>query len=676
MLEPLELQVFPSCYNCISWSDDGEIAVATGDHVQILTPKIPSKRQANDGSSQFSSADWHRTRFRANVFTINEWPIMFPQPRDQFSIGAEQSMSTVVGVAWSPPGLVKHRRSVLAVLTSNMVLSIHALVPTSGKWKRIAIVNKALEAYFGDSTENTPRTRKTSIRAFTWTPPLKVPAQNQLYPGPDSRWGISFLAVTNDENDVVFLQVQEPSARQASPESFRVEAVSAVPLPDATGFDQLVQPASIFASALRFQARTLSLASGPWLFERQESEANGDGPVSATVNVAAVQGTKLRLANLSVGLDFRAVNSVDERRYNLTFSSMENTGASMAQEEELQFTGPMCWANEVESGRISIAVGAVGGLVSIDLSEHTYRGKISKDGETHAHYCPLSFDSTDATESDRMGHQERISGMTVAADPETKAPILHFGTVGGYAAIKPLVKSVATDRPSHAPWSDQIDDIRERFDIDRDLGGLAVSRVWGLASTQGLIAAAVTLHPGDMVEYRTNAEDRLTVVFSTANGMRLNTEDVPLLSGSPSKSIDFLRERREVVLRYILQGEDDNGARRALSPKVLYAAACCAIVQSENAELLSNARNVLERLAVTSRIGMTDEIAKCSAPGSTIEAKPADVLNAPGGDMLEKCEVCEAGIIWYSAQEAQCATGHVFGRSLQSVRVRIPLLMT
>jgi hypothetical protein len=228
-----------------------------------------------------------------------------------------------------------------------MVLSIYALVPTSGKWTRIAIVNKALETYFGDGTENTPRTRKTSIRAFTWTPPLKVPAQNELYPGPASRWGISFLAVTNDENDVVFLQVQEPSARQASPESFHVKAVSAVPLPEIAGFDQIVQSGSIFASALRFQARTLSLASGPWLFEPQESEANGDGPVSAMVNVAAIQGTKLRFVSLSVGLDSRAVSSDDERRYNLIFDAMENTGVSMAQEEELQFTGPMCWANEV-----------------------------------------------------------------------------------------------------------------------------------------------------------------------------------------------------------------------------------------------------------------------------------------------------------------------------------------
>jgi hypothetical protein len=36
MLEPLELQIYPSSYNCISWSEDGEIAVAAGEYVQIL----------------------------------------------------------------------------------------------------------------------------------------------------------------------------------------------------------------------------------------------------------------------------------------------------------------------------------------------------------------------------------------------------------------------------------------------------------------------------------------------------------------------------------------------------------------------------------------------------------------------------------------------------------------
>jgi hypothetical protein len=36
MLDPVELSVFPSCTDAISWSSDGELAVAAGDYFQIL----------------------------------------------------------------------------------------------------------------------------------------------------------------------------------------------------------------------------------------------------------------------------------------------------------------------------------------------------------------------------------------------------------------------------------------------------------------------------------------------------------------------------------------------------------------------------------------------------------------------------------------------------------------
>lgn len=36
MLSPVTLRIFPSCYDCLSWSDDGELAVAAGEYVHIL----------------------------------------------------------------------------------------------------------------------------------------------------------------------------------------------------------------------------------------------------------------------------------------------------------------------------------------------------------------------------------------------------------------------------------------------------------------------------------------------------------------------------------------------------------------------------------------------------------------------------------------------------------------
>lgn len=260
--------------------------------------------------------------------------------------------------------------------------------------------------------------------------------------------------------------------------------------------------------------------------------------------------------------------------------------------------------------------------------------------------------------------------MTFANDSESQTPMLHYGSVGGYTAVKLLGN---TEAPSAAPWNSQVEDIRERFDIDRDLGGLAVSRVWGVTSTQGLVAAAITLHPGDMVEYRTNAEERLTIVFSTANGEPQAFEHAPFLCGSPTNSIEFLTERRDTVLDCIL-GETSN--KHILPSKILYAAACCAIVQSQSTELIANARRVFERLSATKGVDMTEEIAKSSEPGNTIEAKSADALNTSGVDMFEMCGICGAGIAWYSAQEAQCATGHVFGMLLQAVWVILTSLTT
>lgn len=40
MLTPIELQLLPSCFEALSWSPDGELAVAAGENVQILVRAI------------------------------------------------------------------------------------------------------------------------------------------------------------------------------------------------------------------------------------------------------------------------------------------------------------------------------------------------------------------------------------------------------------------------------------------------------------------------------------------------------------------------------------------------------------------------------------------------------------------------------------------------------------
>ncbi|KAL4952272.1 transcription factor IIIC subunit delta N-term-domain-containing protein [Aspergillus filifer] len=678
MMEPIELQVFPSSYHCISWSEDGELALASGEYVYILTPKPPSKSSANGTSPSLSSKDWHRTRFKANVFTINEWPIMFPQTRDHFSVGAEQSMSHVVELAWSPPGLTKYRRSVLAVLTTNMLLSIYALSSTYGKWTRIAVVNNALEEYFRETIESdtlgerssnlfrrdledkSARLRKTNVRSFTWTPAFKVSARDRKYPGPESRWGVPLLAVTNEDNEMIFLKIQTANTEKTTGEALSIEAVATIRLPPVTGYDQVIRPGSLFASAVRSQVRTLSIASGPWIYDEE-------GPTSAELNVAAIQGTKLRIVKLDVALELRTGES-EQPPYKFTFRAVENTTLNTTRIDDHALTGPIRWAHEMASGSVSMAIGAVAGLVVLVIPEYTYRGHDVRDTNAFAQFYPMKADSTDGINSTEAAHMERISGMAFGTDPESKTPIVYFASTGGYAATKALTD---TNAPSPAPWNAQAEDLRDRFDIDRDLGGLAVSRVWGVTSVQGLIAAVVTQHPGDIIEYRTNAEDRLAIIFSTVNEQEGDLEQVSFLRGTTTGSVELQKQRRDVVLQYILG--DRAGTKDTLSPKVLYAAACCAIVQSDDTELINKAREVLEVLAASNRVDLTEEIAKCSEPGSSIEAKSAAALDEDGKEIFERCDVCDTGIAWYSAHEAQCLTGHVFGMPLEPCLDRVDL---
>ncbi|XRM40647.1 hypothetical protein ABZX51_003955 [Aspergillus tubingensis] len=261
--------------------------------------------------------------------------------------------------------------------------------------------------------------------------------------------------------------------------------------------------------------------------------------------------------------------------------------------------------------------------------------------------------------------------MIVAMDTDSQAPVLYLATAGGFTAAVPF-RDGDDEYPIFAvPWKDQLDDVRERYDFDRDLGGLAVARAWGMASCKGMIAAGITVHPGDMIEYRTAAEERLTIIMSTTDGSQ--SDGLESRSVSDDSSSEYLRQQREAALGYILHFEDNNENRQSLSLSILYATACCTIIDSKNEALLSQAHKVLVRLATITGVDLNDELSKCTASRTTIAPKPAEMLDGPGGQMFERCEICSAGIAWYSTAEAQCATGHIFVRcSLTSLAIQDP----
>lgn len=161
---------------------------------------------------------WERVQFRVNTFTYDEWPGQDPASFDDFSIGEEQSACTVIALQWSLPGLGKHKRPVLAVLTSNLLLSFWSSTsdPINGaSWQRVFIVNNAaLKSWERRYLSGKPLTeslirRKLRIRSTAWAPKARQCLEN-YDPQVEARQGVFLLAVANDDAEVLILLISSP----------------------------------------------------------------------------------------------------------------------------------------------------------------------------------------------------------------------------------------------------------------------------------------------------------------------------------------------------------------------------------------------------------------------------------------------------------------------------------
>ena len=206
MLEDVELSFYPSCLNSIRWSEDGEVALAAGENVQLLIPRYFLQSTYEN--------QWDLVRFKVNSFTAAE----FHRPRSAKShtatIGESQSPSHVVSLAWSPPGLAKHRRCALSVLTSNHVLALwdSESDPRYGRsWRRYMVVNNELsrstsaiekhqEDDFGEA--ETSKRKQSRIIAFGWSQVCDI--------GADDRYGVTLLAVSRDSDEIVIARIPSP----------------------------------------------------------------------------------------------------------------------------------------------------------------------------------------------------------------------------------------------------------------------------------------------------------------------------------------------------------------------------------------------------------------------------------------------------------------------------------
>lgn len=202
-----------------------------------------------------------------------------PDSFEDFSIGEELSLSTVTALRWSAPGLGKHRRSVLAVLTSNLVLSIWESKSdprVQESWERALVINHSLRAYFSSHDDHTTTSdvrkgslrQRTRIRAFVWAEPLRWEG-TRGHPSYHSKWGIFLLAVTNENGEIIILRIVSPYSTELGKSGKWGSAVwwhgKAVPSADAESPPaRPVQPSLLNAimSGKRF---IRELAWGSWI---------------------------------------------------------------------------------------------------------------------------------------------------------------------------------------------------------------------------------------------------------------------------------------------------------------------------------------------------------------------------------------------------------------------------
>ena len=199
MLPTAHIPVGISTQNCLAWSRDGELALAAGEEVYLLLPH------------RDDSQPWKHVRFQVNRFTVDEWPWQQPASFRDMSIGEEQALVTVSALAWSPCGLAKHRRSVLAVLTSNLLLSLWTSYtdPTDPEsWERVMIVNHFLIPENVSTPQKQSRTSQR-IRSMAWAPVHPEHAERQT-PFSPRKWGVFLMAITDDENGVYFVNFISP----------------------------------------------------------------------------------------------------------------------------------------------------------------------------------------------------------------------------------------------------------------------------------------------------------------------------------------------------------------------------------------------------------------------------------------------------------------------------------
>lgn len=536
---------YPSCKHCLTWSDEG-LAVAAGANVYLVNK--PDNGFSRDGSV------CPTTIIRVDQFTHAEWPEQPLATIKDLSLGEEQSDSAVVSLAWSPPGLGIHRRSVLAVLTSNLLLSLWETDGSLSGWQRTGVINHYLqeEGQAGQTRVKADRNRRQSrVRAFAWCAPLHINKHH--------RWGSQCLIAADDDRNLIVLSIVKSGRGEYG--KWDVSVVCSTPLPSTNA--RATYPATKLQAIIGRSSQVDRLTVTDWQTEEYDAHHMENPKTTAQATILC------------------------ELFHQPTPSTM---------------------------------------LVDVSWSGKVIEGVFRVPSANVSQYLPADFD---------LG-----STNIMTAPQKENCTIVHS------------VKAIPE-------WREALEPICTEYRARYGLGELYRVRYWGFATSpmETLEAACVTLHPRDMFEYTSAANEKSWILFRI---LKVQT----IASTSVNKNNEeVFRLVFEFILRLIRNGFPPRTSLDRKLLRVLQAQARLTKTFTSELDLLESLWNKHNEVEDTS---------------STVSAQRKGLVNAPitppALATTEMCDVCNSNIsVQTAVQEAVCTSGHSFLRcSVSGIAIQEP----
>ena len=250
------------------------------------------------------------------------------------------------------------------------------------------------------------------------------------------------------------------------------------------------------------------------------------------------------------------------------------------------------------------------------------------------------------------------------------------GLLSGPFAIR-ILSDVGGDRELYVPYRSalhtQASTLQKEFDRDHDLGGLSVTKTWGLASWGPYTASCITMHPSDMVEYSLISEQRCHILF-VKEGASEDLEDDTIFPWQDSSS-DVHPQTGSTVLEKVLSVLDKTASQhRAAGTRITYNVCCAAmtcstIPQWHLVEGLLRYLSTLNGISCEAELGLLHSIRDSQMSMSERIERMNDIARARMEQheffmpnlLYNSCSICNQLIAWRSLDEAYCMSGHQFG---------------